>query len=66
MPKTSATSVYLTKSEVNKFKKAADKYASRATVSVKAANAALVDLGIYTKSGSLSKSYSHKPNKHKK
>jgi hypothetical protein len=53
-----ATASISTKRDVERFRKAADAYGSSATRSPEAAREALVSLGIYTKSGKLTKNYS--------
>ena len=47
----------LTQRDADKFKKSAEKYTKAATTSKKKAQNKLVSLGIYTKSGRLSKKY---------
>ena len=66
MAKTDLRSAYTTKSELANFKKAAEKYTSRTTSSTKAAKAALVEMGIYSKDGKLTTAYSSKVGKLKK
>ena len=46
-----------TQEDVDKFKKSADQYTKKATSSKKKARETLISLGIYTKSGRLSKNY---------
>jgi hypothetical protein len=46
-----------TQEDVDKFKKSADRYTRKATSSKKKAQETLISLGIYTKSGRLSKNY---------
>lgn len=52
-----ATASVNTREDVERFRKAADAYASRALRSPEAAREALVELGIYTKAGKLTKNY---------
>lgn len=46
-----------TMEDAERFRKAADDYAAKATRNKNAARKTLIDLGIYTKSGRLSKHY---------
>ena len=48
----------LTQRDADKFEKSAEKYAREATSSKKKAQSKLISLGIYTKTGRLTKKYS--------
>jgi hypothetical protein len=52
-----ARTAFSTKKEINDFKKAAKKFSDGATTSRQKARDALVDLGIYTKTGKLTSAY---------
>lgn len=59
MPKKSQPSATVnTAKDVERFRKVADAYTARVTKSKESARKALVDLGIHTKSGKLTKNYS--------